>query len=1168
MSQADRSPARGRHFGNRIGLPYGTLAALLLAAVLVIASATLSVLSGQLGLALAAEARQTVEMSERLQTLLTRLQDAETGQRGYLLTGQESYLAPYQDALTAIPGELSALRALDQRLPHQQEQVEQLAALLTRKLEVLRETIALRRAGDADAALAIVQTNRGQATMGRFRALVTEARADGQRLLAAQRLATASAVRNTFLVVVVGAAILLLLIVAAAWSLSRSYRNSETEIWLRAGQGDVAAGLLGERQLQRIGDKVLGQLARKLDAAVAAFHVADSKGLWRRIAGFAVADTRSIAGSGESVDNGSAAGAVAQAAQDNAVLHLRNLPAGYLDVQSSLGRGQPAELLVVPVSADNTVQGVLEFGFLRAVTPADRELLARVSESVAVAIRTARERDRIDALLGETQSQAEELQVQQEELRVSNEELEERGRALSLSQADLQNQQAELEQINTQLEEQTRMLEDQKDAMVQSASVLAEKARELETASRYKSEFLANMSHELRTPLNSTLILSKLLADNKTGNLSDDQVRYAETISAAGQDLLALINDILDLSKIESGKVEVVSESVVLARLLESLQRSFEATATERGLRLAMQLDPDAPDRIQTDGQRLGQILRNLLSNALKFTHQGEISLRVGNVDADTVCFAVRDSGIGIADDEQEAIFEAFRQADGSTHRRFGGTGLGLSISRDLARLLGGDVRVQSAPGQGSVFTLTLPRVWQAAAPETAESPGRTHARAGSAQGVTHAAPEPPPSRAARSTATRAKPSAPSDDRDRLDAAARLILVIEDDLRFAAILQDLAHEMGFQCVLTHTARDGLEAAATYEPSAILLDMNLPDHSGLGVLDQLKRDARTRHIPVHVASVADHSREARELGAVGYDIKPVKREQIVQALQGLQTRLSQHIKHLLIVEDDARQLEGMHELLAADGVEITGVATAADALTQLRQTSFDCMVMDLNLPDMSGYELLEQMSTQDGIAFPPVIVYTARMLSRDEEQRLGRYSKSIIIKDARSPERLIDEVTLFLHQVEAELPPERRRMLQAARSRDSTLQGRRVLVVEDDVRNVFALTSVLEPKGAKVAIARNGKEALEVLRRSTDAGGLPVDLVLMDIMMPEMDGYTAMREIRKEPHWRTLPIIALTAKAMPDDHQKCLDAGANDYIAKPLDVERLLSLVRVWMPKKT
>jgi CheY-like chemotaxis protein/two-component sensor histidine kinase len=656
------------------------------------------------------------------------------------------------------------------------------------------------------------------------------------------------------------------------------------------------------------------------------------------------------------------------------------------------------------------------------------------------------------------------------------------------------------------------------------------------------------MSHELRTPLNSSLILAKILADNRTGNLTAEQIKYAQTISFAGNDLLAIINDILDLSKVESGKVELAPESVVVARVMEDLVRTFQPVAQNKGLGFNALVAPHAPERIETDPQRLGQILKNLISNALKFTETGAVSVRVtpGSGNTNTLRFEVQDTGIGISEHQREIIFDAFRQADGSTHRRYGGTGLGLTISRDLARLLGGEINVTSKPGEGSTFTLTLPLAYTAssdpwvnpiaAAPVMPFRPVRTLAPA-------------PPQRFVE------------DDSDRIKSDSRLILIVEDDPPFATILRDMAHELGFQCIVTHTANDALAAVATYRPKAILLDMNLPDYSGLGVLDQLKRNPQMRHIPVHVVSVADYSHEALAMGAVGYAMKPVKREQLAEALQRLESKFSQGVRNVLVVEDDERQRESIRQLLQNDDVQITGVRTGAGALVRLRETTFDCVVMDLNLPDFSGYELLEKMAAADDVSFPPVIVYTGRTLTSDEEQGLRRFSKSIIIKDARSPERLLDEVTLFLHQVESKLPVERQRMLQVARDRDAALEGRRILVVEDDVRNIFALSSLLEPKGAAIEIARNGREAIETLTRNPG-----VDLVLMDIMMPEMDGITAMREIRKRPQWKKLPIIALTAKAMKDDQEKCLAAGANDYIAKPLDVEKLLSLVRVWMPK--
>ena len=469
---------------------------------------------------------------------------------------------------------------------------------------------------------------------------------------------------------------------------------------------------------------------------------------------------------------------------------------------------------------------------------------------------------------------------------------------------------------------------------------------------------------------------------------------------------------------------------------------------------------------------------------------------------------------------------------------------------------MGGDVRLRSTPGEGSVFTLLLPRAYVAATPAQPSPPAAAPVEA-PARRTAPASTPPPPAGAV---------TAPRDDRDLLETDTRRILVIEDDEAFAGILRDLAHELGFHCILTHNAADGLAAAARYRPSAILLDVQLPDGSGLGVLEQLKRDSRTRHVPVHVVSVEDHAHAALERGAIGYALKPIARDQLVAAIHQLEAKFSQTLRRVLVVEDDARQRDSIRHLLAAPGVEIVDAADAQTALSHLAGATFDCMVMDLNLPDLSGYELLEQMAGQEQVSFPPVIVYTGRALDATDEQRLGRFSRSIIIKDARSPERLLDEVTLFLHQVEANLPAERQRMLKIARDRETALDGRRVLVVEDDARNIFALSSILEPKGAKVEIARNGREALTALARAQASPEARIDLVLMDVMMPEMDGITAMREIRKDPRWQKLPIIALTAKAMKDDQERCLEAGANDYIAKPLDVERLLSLVRVWMPK--
>lgn len=1079
---------------------------------------------------------------------LSAMKDAETGQRGYLLSGEGRYLEPYTAARAESAAALQRLRGLIAGDPEQEKRFEAMQQLVAEKFSELEETIQLRRDGDGARALTVFTSDRGRLMMDRLRALVRDIEAAERRRQDEQQRDWREASDRTVWVSIGGGGVLFVLILIAAIVTSRDYQAREIDAWVRRGQAGLAERLLGEQGLQTIGQNALGFLSRFLDAPVGAVYVQSGGGRFHLVAAHAPD------GLLEASDQRLGEGLVGQAVKDRTLLHLRHLPPGYLPVRSSLGRGDVAEALILPASLDGVVQAVIELGFLRTVGKPERDLLRGAAESFAIAVRTAKDRARVQELLEETQQQAEELQTQQEELRVSNEELEEQSNALKASRAQLENQQSELEQTNSQLEEFAQRLEHQRDELARSQVVLIDKATELERANSYKSEFLANMSHELRTPLNSTLILAKLLADNKPGNLTEEQVKFAQTISSAGKDLLAIINDILDLSKIEAGRVEVNREKVNIVASTDALVRTFRPVALEKGLELDCDIQIGTPVELTTDPLRLGQILRNLLSNALKFTDQGKVELRVSADEAGQVVFSVHDTGIGIAEQQQDVIFEAFRQADGSMHRKYGGTGLGLSISRDLARLLGGDIVVRSTPGKGSIFILTLP-----------VQPAENEASNPIEAAVPLPAPPVPKGRPAAAAMPLA-PAAIDDDREALAGGGRCVLVIEDDPHFAALLRDVAHETGFACIVTQEGAEGLSAALRYRPVAILLDVNLPDQSGLGVLDQLKRDPQTRHIPVHVVSGTDYAQQALERGAVGYAVKPVLRAQLVEALRQMEAKSASRLRSVLVVEDNAVQLESVRQLLDADDVDIVGVDSAGAALRALQARTFDCMVLDLNLPDMSGYVLLQKMAESDELAFPPVIVYTGRALTRDEEQSLRRFSKSIIIKDARSPERLLDEVTLFLHQMESALPPDRQRMLRAARDRDAVLEGRRILVVEDDVRNIFAVSSVLEPKGARIEIARNGREAIEALTRADRAPDAGIDLVLMDIMMPEMDGFTAMREIRRRAEWRRLPIIALTAKAMKDDHEKCLAAGANDYIAKPLDVDRLLSLVRIWMPR--
>jgi CheY-like chemotaxis protein/CHASE3 domain sensor protein len=1079
---------------------------------------------------------QTLEVSQQLSALLSTLKDAETAERGFLLTNVESFLEPYNAALTALPGEIAATRRAIESNPLQSERLASIERLTAQKMAEISDSIELKRAGRSGAGLDLRRAQHGRQLMDQIRGLTADMSETERKQLDARTLEWQQSIAFSTAVIWGGSALLLLLLILAAAMSSRDFRQQRVAQWLQIGLSELAQRMQGEQDVRRLADNIASFLAAYLEAPLAALYYTEVPGQLQRVGAYALPLSES--------DDRSPPALTKQVFQDGALLYLRDVPEDYFEVKSGLGKGRPRHLLLAPLETNGVSVGVAELGLFRSPAAPELELLRRMSEPIGIALRSARYRREVQNLLEETQGQAEELQSQQEELRVQNEELEQQTRALQESETRLQNQQAELEQINSQLEEQAQSLEHQRDNLERAQA-------ELQRASTYKSEFLANMSHELRTPLNSALILARLLVENRDGNLNAEQIKFAQTIYSAGNDLLTLINDILDLSKIEAGKLDVRPETVSLRRLTDELEDTFHSLAREKGLELTFNLAPGTPSSLHTDPTRLQQILKNLLSNALKFTERGGVSLSIHRSRDNRLAFEVKDTGIGIAAEQHEVIFEAFRQADGTTNRKYGGTGLGLSISRDLAGLLGGELALESAPGRGSTFTLFLPesRPRQPAQPKPSASALSTTPRRSSSNGAPAA------------TRTPLSPPGFPDDREQLAPGARLVLIIEDDVHFARVVFDLVHELDFQSIVAHNAEEGLALAERYKPSAIVLDVGLPDRSGLSVLDALKHRPTTRHIPVHVVSVSDHSQTALEMGAAGYGIKPVKREELVEALKRLEGKFTQKLRRILVVEDDEIHRESTCRLLAGDDVQTVAVGSAAEALEQLGQASFDCMVLDLTLPDRSGLELLEEMSRQEQYSFPPVIVYTGRSLSRDQEQELRRFSSSIIIKGARSPERLLDEVTLFLHQVEAELPPDRQRMLRDARHRETVFEGRRVLVVEDDVRNIFALSSVLEPKGAKVEIARNGREALSHLAKKPG-----VDLVLMDIMMGEMDGLEATREIRKMPQYAKLPIIALTAKAMADDREQCLAAGANDYIAKPFDVDKLLSLARVWMPK--
>lgn len=1094
--------------------------------------------------------------------LWNSLLNAESNERGYVITGDETYLESYTESVASLYEQLEKLKILAEGRPELEMQLEQTRLNVSSRIKELQAVIDLRRDEGPNAARNRILTQTGREEMDEVYAFVLSLQQQEVESRSEILNKVESSLRTSLATAVSAAALGIALTCIISVIISRSTAVRRNQQWLQNGQIGLASEISGDKNLEELGQNILKYLARYIGAEIGVFYTKDGQSLHCN-ASYGVPSDAKIP---ETLNPGD--GLAAQVSTDGEPVYLENLPDHYLRVGSVLGNTSPREIAITPATSEGRVFAVLEFGFLSKPSSLVRQLLNDVSELIATSVRSANFRTELEALLIERQRQARELQTQSEELRVSNEELEEQSRALKESQTNLEQQQTELEQINQQLEEQTHELEIERDNLTRAQRDLATRTQDLARASQYKSDFLANMSHELRTPLNSSLILAKLLGDNPAGNLSEEQVKFARTIESSGNDLLMLINDILDLSKIEAGQLDISAMSLPLQWLASDLKDVFDPIAKKKELEFVIDIDAQCPKAISTDRKRLEQILKNLLSNAFKFTEKGKVALSIQPASDERVSLTVTDTGIGIPEENQAAIFEAFQQADGTISRKYGGTGLGLSISRELSRLLGGSIELHSVEGEGSSFTLYLPVNFEPnLAPESKSAGDLAEAILSSPQDqIPRIASESLAAETDGDGTPRFKTGRIPDDRDSLTGDSRVVLVVEDDESFAKILYDIACEQNFQCLIATTAEEALTITRQYAPHAVILDVGLPDNSGLSVLDRLKRDPKTRHIPVHVVSAGDYERTALSLGAAGYLLKPVQRQELENAFQGLEDRLSSSVRRVLLVEDDQVQSDSVASLLGTRNVETVAVGTAADCLEQLKHNTFDCMILDLSLPDASGYSILETLHESQDHSFPPAIVYTGKSLTEEDEHRLRRYSQSIIIKGAKSPERLLDEVTLFLHQIVSELPAEQRKMLETARHRDSVLEGQRILIVEDDIRNVYAITNIFEPLGAIVKIARNGREALEAL---ADTEGKPqekISLVLMDVMMPEMDGLTATRELRKQDQWKRLPIIMLTAKAMPDDQERCMQAGANDYMAKPIDVEKLVSLARVWMPR--
>jgi CheY-like chemotaxis protein/signal transduction histidine kinase/HAMP domain-containing protein len=910
-------------------------------------------------------------------------------------------------------------------------------------------------------------------------------------------------------------------------------RNTEQD-WLKTNLAKFTNMLQGQRDLGTVGRLLLTELTPLVNAQQSVIYQMETDNetrlqLLSSYAGMEEGGHPSALRLGE--------GLIGQCAIDKRRLLITDIPGEVVPIASALFKAPPRNIVVLPVLFENQVKAVIELASIDAFTPLQLTFLEQLTASIGIVLNSIEATMQTEGFLKQSQQLAAELQSQQKELQQTNEQLEQKAQQLAERNVEVERKNQEIEQARRELEE---------------------KATELALTSKYKSEFLANMSHELRTPLNSILILGQQLGENPEGNLSAKQVEFARTIHGAGTDLLNLISDILDLSKIESGTVSVEAEDIFFSDLLEAVGRPFRHEADARDLAFELSLDPTLDRSITTDSKRLQQVLKNLLSNAFKFTSRGSVQLRVSRATggwnpnhpvlgqaANVVAFEVSDSGIGIPPEKQKIIFEAFQQADASTSRKYGGTGLGLAISRELASLLGGEIQLRSTPGVGSAFTLYLPLQYA----------GSTLALRTSGSGGAGSQPASQPILLPPERIVEPIP----DDRRVLEPGDSILLIVEDDPHYGRVLADLARGKGFKVLVASNGAQAIELAKQYQPTAVSLDVFLPDMLGWSVLSQLKQNPLTRHIPVQIVTQDEDKQHGLARGAFSFVTKPTTMEGVEEALARIKEYSTRKRKRLLVVEDNPAEQLSIAALLGHTDIEIEAAQSGEQALEVLRREPFDCVVLDLRLPDMSGFEVLEKLHKESPLSDVPVIVFTGRELSAEEDAQLHTMARSIVVKGVESPERLLDETALFLHRVVTELPPEKQRMLERLNSSDEDLVGRQVLLVDDDARNIFALSSVLERHGMHVLTATTGREAIELIEANPQ-----LSIVLMDIMMPEMDGYETIEQIRARGAYRRLPIVALTAKAMKGDREKCLEAGASDYLAKPVNTEQLLTMLRMWL----
>lgn len=1068
--------------------------------------------------------------------------DAETGVRGFLISGEERFLEPFTKARTSIWAHLSNA---EQRLTLYGDDLTDLNALrkiLEKHFANLINLVEERRNNTLTQEKLLEEISNSKNIMDSARAQTDVIRKN--ELLALQQSSKTAAQNksNFYISLIASTFVLSIAIIIVLFQVARNYKKQEQETRLKsleAKQKEFTANMAymvsGNQSVESAGKSVLAFLSKTFNVPACRLFLKETEGIRH----FTSHGVDNILAESEDLNNPNTELSLIHAALERQeIWEIKNIPTNYWNITSSLGNSVPSCLYFLPIIFQKHTIGIIELASFEPFKSEQQEILNLVPEVLGIGLNAALSREKLQTLLEKTQLQSEELQTQQEELRTNNEELEQQARALESQQESLNIKNRELEYAKKQLEIN---------------------AEELRNSNQYKSEFLAKMSHELRTPLNGLLILSTLLIENKEKNLSKRQLEFAKSINTAGNDLLLLINDILDLSKIEARKLTLRPEQFDLKSLFKSKKANFEQQAINKGLDFVTDLPDDIKDlNLTTDRQRLDQILRNFLSNAIKFTDKGSVTLKARLDDKNqNVIFSVSDTGIGIAKEKQDLVFNAFEQADSSTSRRYGGTGLGLTISQELASLLGGEINLKSEQGQGSEFSLSIPIVFKVTDPikqniekkrplqisNLIESEQKTVKESANAS-------EP--------YAAAAKAILQNSDKSK-----KSILIVEDDDRFRSTIVDIVKSYDFEPIETGDGEVALALLKEHAPDAILLDIRLPGISGLGILEMIKQLPHLRHIPVHMVSAFDYQHSALRMGALGYLTKPVTVEKIQSALDRITHLLSKNLRRVLLIEDDRTQSLAITELISDKDIEVIAVNRGKEAVHKLQTEIFDCIILDLKLPDVSGFEILDQLNALE-VSVPPIIIYTGKDLSNDEEQHLRKYSESIVIKGARSPERLLDEVNLFLHRVETMLPKEQQEILTQLRSQEKSFEGKSVLIVDDDIRNIFALTSALENKGLNILTARDGVEALEVLKSKNK-----VDLILMDIMMPRMDGYETIRQIRNSEisSLKDLPIIALTAKAMRGDHEKCIEAGASDYLPKPVNLDNLMTVLKVWLSQK-